>query len=150
MPNALPDDSTLLLALTLSRLAANDRQPQKIPVAVAVRSRLFEFLALPAGWYNGEGKTYESASLEWLASTFAAYYPGDLLMPRLYPIPDGGISLEWMSATFEGVIGEINLEAKTIEVMAGDARCGSSVFTLDLSTVTGWGGLVRAVRTTKV
>lgn len=116
-----------------------------------IRLRLLEFLRLQAGWLDGDGVAYESKLLEWLIDMFAAYYPGDLPAPRLYPMLEGGISLEWglFSHPLQAVVCELNLQTKRIETTVADLNKGADSFTFDLSTVVGWGDLVRVIRTTK-
>lgn len=123
---------------------------------LAIRPRLMEFLKLEPGWLDGvEGEKFARESLEWLADMFAAYYPGDLPKPHLYPWVDGTLSAEW-----DGVdVGDacyatdscINLKHRRV---GADVYQWQSVgrdvvrqqFTFDLSTATGWGDWVRLVR----
>lgn len=51
--------------------------------------------ALKDGWLDGEGLAPPSYGLDWFDAAFARFYPADAPRPYVYPMPDGGVQLEW-------------------------------------------------------
>lgn len=60
-----------------------------------VPARLDEFRDMSDGWLEGEGKAPDHDGLNWLSTLFEKYYPSDLPLPYTYPMPDGGVQMEW-------------------------------------------------------
>ena len=50
---------------------------------------------LPDGWRNGEGITFDTGYLDWLADAFARLYPPNAPAPTICPTTYGIVSLEW-------------------------------------------------------
>lgn len=121
---------------------------------LAIRPRLMEFLKLEPGWLDGnDGVQFTREPLEWLADMFAAYYPGDLPKPRLYPWVDGTLSAEWdavrLGDSNYDLDGLIDMKHERVEATVTqwwDRSMTSQEFVFDLSTATGWGDWVRLVR----
>lgn len=59
--------------------------------------RLLEIKALDAGWLDGEGIAPDPDGIDWFIDTFQDGIP----IPYIYPIPDGGIQLEWSQTPAE-------------------------------------------------
>lgn len=58
--------------------------------------RLDEILKLKKGWYDGEnGEVYSKEQLETLATSFEQFYDENLPNPAIFPMIEGGISVEW-------------------------------------------------------
>ena len=55
----------------------------------------------PSGWGDGYGKAPRHDGLDWLAEIFAREYPYDLLLPRIYPTPEGGVQMEWRLGQYD-------------------------------------------------
>ena len=55
----------------------------------------------PSDWGNGYGKAPSHAGLDWLDDKMKIEYPDDLLCPRIYPTPEGGIQMEWSIGQYE-------------------------------------------------
>lgn len=60
-----------------------------------VPAQLDELRRLQDGWLEDGGKAPNHKGLDWLSETFGLYYPDDLPLPYVYPMTDGGITLEW-------------------------------------------------------
>lgn len=73
-------------------------------------SWLDDLLRLEEGWYWGDGGTYEKEDVEWLKQFFVECYPSDLPYPYIYPMPTGGISVEWHD---DEVDVEVDVEVDT-------------------------------------
>ena len=59
-------------------------------------SRLDQFRAIRDGWLEGAGKAPNPHGLDWLSNSVKRHYrSADLPRPRIYPTPEGGVSLEW-------------------------------------------------------
>ena len=80
--------------------------------AMDVSARIDEFRILRDGWFEGKGKAFTSASLDWLTQQFESYIPDDLPLPFLYPTGDGGVQAEWSILGTEITL-DIDLQKKT-------------------------------------
>lgn len=58
-----------------------------------IDARLAEIRALPRGWLDGEGETVTAVALEH-GRAVALMFADKGWTPRLYPTPDGGVSVE--------------------------------------------------------
>jgi hypothetical protein len=63
--------------------------------------RFDELRLLKAGWFEGVGSAPPAAGIDWLNDTFARFYPEGLPWPFAYPMPAGGIRLEWPLAPYD-------------------------------------------------
>ena len=80
---------------------------------------------LKNGWYDGAGKAPSIVGLAWLERKFDEQYPFDeLVKPRIYPTPEGGVQVEWSAPhhslslevflhSHEGEWHEFNLDARS-------------------------------------
>lgn len=71
--------------------------------------RLAELRALRDGWFEVETPALNKAALDSLSETLAAY-PDDLLLPYLYPTPEGQLLFEWPCPDEVEFALEIDLE----------------------------------------
>ena len=90
-----------------------------------VDARLDEFRNLQDGWLDGSGVAPKHSNLDWLSSVFGLYYSDDLPLPHTYPIPDGGVGLEWSFDVQEAHV-EIDLERRTGEWFVINMETGKS------------------------
>ncbi len=61
-----------------------------------IPSRIEEFRSLKDGWLNGEkGLIPSEEDLSWFSDAFESYFVDDLILPYLFPTPEGGLLLEW-------------------------------------------------------
>ncbi|MCM8625129.1 hypothetical protein [Accumulibacter sp.] len=111
-----------------------------------VPARLEEIFLLKDGWIEGKGVSPPKEGLEWLSRSFATHYPDDLVLPYLYPTPEGGIQMEWTLGKTE-VSLEIDLFAHAAHWHTLDLPTeeeASRVVRLDESD--GWKWLVAELR----
>lgn len=66
-----------------------------------IQARLHELSFLKDGWYDGIGLAPSNASLKELSSMFSEYYPETAPLPRIYPTPEGNVSVEWTLGNWE-------------------------------------------------
>ena len=89
-------------------------------------SRLDEFRAIQDGWLEGAGKAPNHRGLDWLANSARRHYrSADLPKPRIYPTPEGGVSLEWAIGPYRASV-EIDLDAHEAEWHCLDLASGES------------------------
>ena len=112
-----------------------------------VTLRLEELAMLKGGWLDGKGQAPAPEKLRQLAAQFEANFDADLLLPHLYPTPEGGIQAEWSLGDWE-VSLEINLDSQTGEYQAlnlADRKTHEHV--LALASTDGWKTLNEAIKT---
>jgi hypothetical protein len=76
-----------------------------------VASRFEELKRIKDGWLDGAGRAPSHEGLDWLARVLKDRYPKSLPPPYAYPIPDGGIQLEWSIQRRE-ISLEVDLESR--------------------------------------
>ena len=95
---------------------------------------------LPDGWRNGEGITFDTGYLDWLADAFARLYPPSAPAPTICPTTYGIVSLEWSLPDAE-ISLEIDPETRQVELVWANAHSANSgEIAIDLAE--GWAGLV--------
>ncbi len=67
----------------------------------AVRAALFGMQQLESGWLDGQGEAVEPGALELCMRVVDGLEAAGLASPRVYPTPEGGLSLEWSEGTRE-------------------------------------------------
>lgn len=72
------------------------------------RLQLDELRTLKDGWYDGMGQAPPASGLDWLAESFDEYDPDISVLPYVYPVPEGGVRLEWTIGPYEATL-EIDL-----------------------------------------
>ena len=60
-----------------------------------ISARLQELRALRDGWLDGDGIAPSEDGLDWLAVNLGRFYPDSGPSPYIYPLPDGGVQIEW-------------------------------------------------------
>ena len=60
-----------------------------------IPARLESFHRIKPGWYEGQGKAFNTTELAWLANQFEECYPSNLAPPKIAPTVDGTIEMEW-------------------------------------------------------
>ena len=68
-----------------------------------VPARLDEFKHMKIGYRGTEAPTSEG--LDWLSQSFSRHFPNGLPLPRVYPIEEGRIEMEWVYNTLEIDLG---------------------------------------------
>jgi len=106
-----------------------------------IDTQFAELAQLKDGWLNGEGSAYEPDQLNILATCFNQNLSPDLPLPRIYPMPDGGIQAEWMFGRWDTSI-EIELPSLCAEysTLHLDTQQDDEA-SLDLSRKEGWDSL---------
>ncbi len=79
-----------------------------------VAARLDELRELKDGWLDGDGLAPDGGGLDWLADSFSKLYSSDAPLPRLYPMPEGGIQAEWVTGSYDASL-EIDLATHQAE-----------------------------------
>jgi len=104
-----------------------------------VPARIDELRLLKGGWLDGKnGITLNKQDLDWFSEIFENYFTGDLPLPYVYPVPDGGLLLEWSIADHD-----ISLEVSFSERIAQwhDYDLSSDeedIKSIDLTSPNGW------------
>ena len=80
------------------------------PLDIGVR--IDELKQLGPGWLDGKGLAISAQQLDWIAETFATYYPDDVKLPYLFPTLEGNLLAEW-SLGKHAVSFEMDLKART-------------------------------------
>jgi len=97
-----------------------------------------EIAQLKSGWLDGEGTAYEPEALRELAKRFDQHFSADLPLPRLYPMPEGGIQAEWTFGRWEVTLpiqlGSFEVEYQAMQM--DTKECRDLDFTL--ATPAGW------------
>ncbi len=103
-----------------------------------VRARLDKLRELKDGWLDGYGVALDSEGLDWLADSFENLYSSDAPLPRLYPIPEGGVQAEWFIGSYDASL-EIDLATRKAEWHNLDFKTDAvSERTLDLGNSSDW------------
>ena len=79
---------------------------------LAIDRQIGELRTLEPGWYEGGGSSPSAPGLDWLLAWFGENYPDGWDPPLLYPMPDGGIYVEWFILSNDATLS-INLETRT-------------------------------------
>ncbi len=107
-----------------------------------VTSRLEELKILKEGWLDGLGAAPPAVGLDWLASTFDAFYADALPLPYIYPLAEGGVRFEWSLAPHD-ISLEINLSERSGEWHCLDLETDQEEYrSLSLDAQEGWDWLV--------
>ena len=77
-----------------------------------IRVRIDELKLLKLGWLDGKGIPPSQEGLDVLADLFDKFYPDDILLPYLFPTPEGLVLAEWPLKPWS-VSLEIDLAKKT-------------------------------------
>ena len=111
-----------------------------------VPARLDEFRKMRNGWLEGGGLAPNHDGLDWLASSFAHYFPGEDPLPHTYPTEDGGVRMEWSSAN-NAMILEIDLITHQGEWLWFDRDSDNDYERmLDMDATADWKWLVLEIR----
>jgi hypothetical protein len=76
--------------------------------ALDVPSRIDELRSIENGWLDGNGVAMNNEGLTWFSKSFEEHFSDDLPLPYIFPMPDGGIQLEWNTIKFSANL-ELNL-----------------------------------------
>ncbi|HBC60612.1 MAG TPA: hypothetical protein DC058_05255 [Planctomycetaceae bacterium] len=76
-----------------------------------ITARVDELRQLKNGWFDGLGREFDPAQLDWVAQQFTNKYPAGLPLPYLFPTPEGCILAEWQPGRYS-VSLEINLQTR--------------------------------------
>jgi hypothetical protein len=118
-------------------------EPTTLLDPLDVPARLEELKALRNGWLDGRGIAPDPAGLDWLAREIKTRYPGELPLPYIYPVAEGGVRLEW-SITSHEVSLEIDLGGKSGEWHALDLdRDVDESRSLNLDDPASWDWMIR-------
>ena len=99
-----------------------------------------------AHWGNGYGKAPAHHEIDWLAAQFASRYDAELLIPYLYPTPEGGVQAECPIGVNEASL-EIDLATHTAEWYCLDFDTDASTEkTLNLDNAKPWRWITQELR----
>ena len=108
-----------------------------------INARLDEMRVLKDGWLDGVGTAPDPKGLDWLEASAQEYFTDTLPKPRIYPAPEGTISLEWSIDTRSASL-EIDLGEKSGYWHVTDLSTKQSTNeTLNLADPEGWGNLAK-------
>jgi hypothetical protein len=101
--------------LTPSRGNAGAQSAQSSPLdALDFASRFEELKKLKDGWLDGAGRSPSHEGIEWLARVLNDRYPTSLPLPYVYPVPEGGVQLEWSMKRRE-ISLEVDFDSRSAE-----------------------------------
>ena len=113
-----------------------------------VPARLDELRSMQDGWLDDSGKAPSMVGLDWLSRSFEHQFPDDLPLPHTFPMPEGGIEMEW-SLDPHSIILEIDLETHKGSWLRFTERTnGEDERELDLNDNSDWAWLVTEIRNT--
>jgi hypothetical protein len=114
--------------------------------ALDTAKRFGELRALRDGWLEGDAKAPSQHGLNWLEGMIRSHYPDKLPSPYIYPVPDGGIQLEW-SLRGREISLEVDLESKLGEWHSLDLDTKEEELERsDLATAPDWSRIVDRLR----
>jgi hypothetical protein len=88
-----------------------------------VPARLESLALLRDGWLDGGGVGLSSAGLTWLSKAWTSAWPDDLPLPHVYPMPEGGVQLEWGTALVAATV-ELDLGSRRASVLVSGVSDG--------------------------
>lgn len=108
--------------------------------------KIEKFLNFKRGWYNGDGIKFDKSFIYEFANLYDDNFDHKLLAPKVFPIADGGISMEWD-------VNDIDISL-TIPNLTDPSELHSLDFLLDteheesfdLTTESGWRKLNKTLK----
>jgi hypothetical protein len=91
--------------------------------ALDIASRFEELKRLKDGWLDGAGRAPSHEGLDWLAGVLKDRCPDSLPRPYDYPVPDGGIQLEFSIKRLE-ISLDVDFESRSGEWHSFDLNTG--------------------------
>lgn len=111
-----------------------------------VATRIEELRVLTNGWLDGAGVALSSDGLDWFSLSFDENYPTDMLLPYLYPTPEGNLLAEW-SIGDNSCSLEVDLTTRQAEYHNLNLKTHEdSAQALNLAEQNGWQSLVQLLR----
>ena len=111
-----------------------------------VATRIEELRVLTNGWLDGAGLALSSDGLDWFSLSFDEIYPPDMVLPYLYPTPEGNLLAEWSigdnSCSLEVILTTRQAEFHNLDLKTHN----DSAQTIDLTEQNGWQSLVQVLR----
>lgn len=111
-----------------------------------VPARLESLALLREGWMDGQGVRLSPSGVAWLSKAWAEAWPDEVVLPYVYPTPEGEVQMEW--STQQGSISaEVNLENFEAEVTVSRTADGEVLdeLSLNLNKPDQWEALVDLV-----
>lgn len=101
--------------------------------------RLDEISLLKDGWFNGEGKSFDSEKLEWFLENYDNIIALEHIETLAFPTPEGYLQLEWSTDDIEASF-LIDLENRSAEFSNIHLNLSNdeTTFVVDLTKNQGW------------
>lgn len=91
-----------------------------------VSQRLRELSALEAGWDGEDARTVDPSALVTAGQVIAQAIIAGLPEPELFPVPDGGVQVEWHAGPVELEV-EIEPDQRGIVFVCDDEQAGQQI-----------------------
>jgi len=86
----------------------------KMQHSLDVSGRIEELRLIENGWLDGDGLAMDKEGLNWFSKSFEENFSPELPRPYIFPLPDGGIQMEWNNTKYSANL-ELNLVDKKAE-----------------------------------
>lgn len=116
-----PDQDFASGASTLPERAAD-----YVELENAVRGRLDELSQLEVGWDGADARPVDRLALDHAWRLAEQSIRADLPAPELFPVPDGGVQLEWHAGPVELEV-EIEPGARAVVFVCDDEQSGQQI-----------------------
>lgn len=91
-----------------------------------VAERLGELIALATGWDGEDAKPIDRTALSAAAAVIAQLTSAGLPEPELFPVPDGGVQVEWRAGPVEIEL-EFEPDARGFVFVCDDDQVGQTI-----------------------
>lgn len=91
-----------------------------------IAERLAQLTSLVAGWDGADAQAIDRAAVTTAATVLAQVTPAGLPEPELFPVPDGGIQIEWRAGPVEIEL-EIEPHGQAAVFVCDDEQAGQKI-----------------------
>ena len=99
---------------------------QYVDVTQRIRDRLDQLRELPGGWDHEQAKPIDPDALRLAWTAAEQFLRARLPEPELFPVPDGGVQLEWRAGPVELEL-EIEPGARAVVFVCDDEQSGQQI-----------------------
>jgi hypothetical protein len=111
-----------------------------------IQEHLKELHSIKDGWLDGNGLALCADGLNWLSESFKNFFTAGVLLPYLYPTPEGGVQAEWSIQSNEITL-EINLTTYEAEWLSLNLDTGDHLAkSLNLNQPESWHWLIKQIQ----
>ena len=121
-----------------------DSAESNLPTIV---NKIKKLACIQSGWYDGCGNSPSEKDLDWLVENLKiCLHSKSLIVPGVFPTPDGNVQIEWDLGNFQGVL-EFDLRNKKANwlMFRLDKPDQEVEIDINLNVASGWDDLVRSI-----